>query len=208
MTTPKGLQNAVIAGDVATLKRLVQESIEQGVKAGDTMNDMIAAMDIIGEKMGSGQMFIPEVLMAAKAMSEGTELLKPFLAEDDSNSKGVIVLGSVRGDLHDIGKNLVEILLTGAGFTVVDLGVDVPLKKFVAAVREHNPIIVAMSALLTTTMPAMKEVIDALGSAGLRDQAKILVGGAPVTEAYAEKIGADAYGADAGEAARIARSFL
>ncbi|MDY6832295.1 MAG: corrinoid protein [Thermodesulfobacteriota bacterium] len=208
MTQFANMTEAILAGDPDRVKQLAEEGISRGDDAGAVMGAMIRAMDIVGEKMEAEEMFIPEVLMSAKAMSAGTELLKPHLAEGGGGNKGTLVIGSVHGDLHDIGKNLVKMLMEGSGFSVVDLGTNVAPDAFLAAVKEHSASLVGMSALLTTTMPVMKEVVDALKDAGLRDQVKVLVGGAPVTDEYAEQIGADAYGADAGSAVRIAKSLV
>jgi 5-methyltetrahydrofolate--homocysteine methyltransferase len=209
MSDMQSLMNAILEGDENKTKLLVMEAINKGEKAGEIMNEgMIAAMDIVGEKMESEEMFIPEVLMSAKAMSSGVEILRPLLKDDDAVNQGIAVIGSVHGDLHDIGKNLVKMLLEGAGFEVIDLGTNVESKKFLSAVQDHNANIVGMSALLTTTMPVMKEVIDLLSENNLRKNVKVLVGGAPVTEEYSQKIGADGYGADAGSAVRIAKSMM
>jgi len=208
MTQFANMTEAILAGDPDRVKQLAEEGISRGDDAGAVMAAMIGAMDIVGEKMEAEEMFIPEVLMSAKAMSAGTELLKPHLAEGGGGNKGTLVIGSVHGDLHDIGKNLVKMLMEGSGFSVVDLGTNVAPDAFLTAVKEHSASLVGMSALLTTTMPVMKEVVDALKDAGLRDQVKVLVGGAPVTDEYAEQIGADAYGADAGSAVRIAKSLV
>jgi 5-methyltetrahydrofolate--homocysteine methyltransferase len=208
MSDLENLSEAVIAGDQDKIKLTILEKLNDGTSAEDIMNNgLIAGMNIVGERMEKEEMFIPEVLMSAQAMSEGVKLLKAQLAYDDGEASGRVVLGTVQGDLHDIGKNLLKMLMEGSGFTVVDLGVDVAPEKFVEAVRENDAVIVGLSALLTTTMPKMKETIDALEEAGLRQQVKIMVGGAPVTEAYADEIGADAYGYDAGGAVRIARTF-
>jgi 5-methyltetrahydrofolate--homocysteine methyltransferase len=203
------LIDAVINGDEDKVKVIVLEGITKGEKAADIMNKgLIAAMDVVGEKMEAEDMFIPEVLMSARAMSAGVQVLQPHLTKDEAQGLGIVVIGSVQGDLHDIGKNLVKLLMEGAGFSVIDLGTDVNPEKFIEAVRDNNADIVGMSALLTTTMLMMKNVIEALESESLRDQVKVLVGGAPVTKEYAEEIGADAYGADAGSAVRIAKSLL
>jgi 5-methyltetrahydrofolate--homocysteine methyltransferase len=208
MADLENLSKAVIAGDQDKIKLTILEELNDGTSAEDIMNNgLIAGMNTVGERMEKEEMFIPEVLMSAQAMSEGVKLLKAQLAYDDGEASGKVVLGTVQGDLHDIGKNLLKMLMEGSGFTVVDLGVDVAPEKFVEAVGEHDAVIVGLSALLTTTMPKMKETIDALEEAGLRQQVKVMVGGAPVTEAYAEEIGADAYGYDAGAAVRIARTF-
>ena len=209
MSDVQNLKDAILEGDENKTKVLVLEAVNQGKKAGEIMNKgLIAAMDIVGEKMENEEMFIPEVLMSAKAMSAGVQVLKPHLKENDSTNQGIAVIGTVRGDLHDIGKNLVKMLLEGGGFDVVDLGTDVDPSTFLSAVQDHNANIVGMSALLTTTMPAMKEVVDLLTEKNLRKNVKVLVGGAPVTEAYCHEIGADGYGADAGSAVRVAKSLM
>lgn len=209
MDTLQLLIDAVINGDENRVKVIALEGITKGVKAADIMSKgLIAAMDKVGEKMEAEDMFIPEVLMSARAMSAGVEIIKPHLKEDDVQGRGVVVIGSAQGDLHDIGKNLVKLLMEGAGFSVIDLGTDVKPEKFLAAVHENNADIVGISALLTTTMLMMKKVIEALESEGLRDQVKVIVGGAPVTKEFAKEIGADCYGADAGSAVRIAKSLL
>jgi methanogenic corrinoid protein MtbC1 len=164
-------------------------------------------MDEVGKDFKAGDLFVPEVLIAARAMHAGMGVLRPLLAEGDVPSAGKFVVGTVEGDLHDIGKNLVKMMIEGAGFETVDLGTDVKAAAFVDAVREHQPKVVGMSALLTTTMVNMKGTIEALEEAGLRDQIKIMVGGAPVTAAFAEEIGADAYAPDAASAVDVAREF-
>ncbi len=211
MTKMQEIITAILNGDESKTKLLTMEAVNEGQDAGKIMNDgMIAAMDIVGEKMEAEELFIPEVLMSAKAMSAGVEFLKPHLAgsQDKSVNRGTAVIGSVQGDLHDIGKNLVRMLMEGAGFNIIDLGTNVETTRFLAAAKEHNADVLAMSALLTTTMPVMKEVIDLLKKEGIREQVKVIVGGAPVSEAYAEEIGADAYGADAGSAVRVAKSLI
>ena len=163
MSDMQNLMNAILEGDENKTKLLVLEAVNRGEKAGEIMNNgMIAAMDIVGEKMESEEMFIPEVLMSAKAMSSGVEILKPHLTDNDAVNRGVVVMGSVHGDLHDIGKNLVKMLMEGAGFNVIDLGTNVESTKFLSAAQDHNADIIGMSALLTTTMPVMKEVTDLL----------------------------------------------
>jgi 5-methyltetrahydrofolate--homocysteine methyltransferase len=201
--------SAVLEGDESKVKLQVIEAVDRGEKANDIMNNgLIAAMDIVGRRMEAEEMFIPEVLMSAQAMEVGVKLLKSRLTGEAGTSRGVVVLGSVFGDMHDIGKNLVKMMLEGAGYDVIDLGVNVKPEEFIAAVREKNATLVGMSSLLTTTMPVMKEVIDALEANGLRSQVKVLVGGAPVDDAYAEEIGADACGTDAGAAVRIAKALV
>jgi 5-methyltetrahydrofolate--homocysteine methyltransferase len=165
-------------------------------------------MDIVGERMESGDMFIPEVLMAAQAMSAAVEILKPLLTEDDASAKGRVVIGTVKGDLHDIGKNLVAMMMESAGLEVSDLGVDVAPEEFLAAIEEKNANILCMSALLTTTMPMMRRTIQTVSDKGLRDRVKIMVGGAPVSQSYAREIQADAWAPDAGAAAKTAKALL
>ena len=209
MSDFQNLKDAVLEGDENKTKALVLEAVSQGGKAGDIMNKgLIAAMDIVGEKMESEEMFIPEVLMSATAMSAGVGALKPHLTSEDAVNQGVAVIGSVRGDLHDIGKNLVKMLLEGGGFDVIDLGTYVEPSTFLSAVKDYNATILGMSALLTTTMPAMKEVVELLAENNIRESVKVLVGGAPVTEAFCQEIGADGYGADAGSAVRIAKTLI
>jgi len=181
--------------------------------AGSNVNDilnkgLIVTMDEIGERFSKGLIYVPQMLRSAKTMQECTKLLEPFFQEGDVVSKGKVLIGTVKGDLHDIGKNLVAMMMGGAGFTIIDLGVDVPSAKFVQKVQEVEPDIMAMSALLSTTMPAMLETIAALQKAGLRDKVKVMIGGAPVTERYAQKIGADSYASDAGSAVNKAKNLL
>lgn len=209
MTNLQDLTEAVIKGDEDKIKLTILELLNAGTPAKEIMDDgLIAGMNIVGEKMETEEMFIPEVLMSAKAMSAGVEILKPQLTDEENAASGIMILGTVQGDLHDIGKNLVKMLMEGAGFSVIDLGTDVPPAAFVDAIKEHNADIVGMSALLTTTMPKMKETMEAMENAGIRDQVKVLVGGAPVTENYADEIGADGYGYDAGSAVRIAKEYM
>lgn len=209
MSDMKIIIDNILKGDEDKVKLLTLEALSKGEKASEILNNgLIAGMDIVGEKMEAEDMFIPEVLMSAKAMSAGLEVLKPHLAEDESNGRGKVVIGTVQGDLHDIGKNLVKMLIEGAGFEVIDLGTNVETEKFISTAKENNADIIALSALLTTTMPVMKDIVDGLESAGIRDKVKVLVGGAPVTEEYAKEIGADGYGSDAGSAVRIAKSLV
>lgn len=209
MANLQDLTEAVIKGDEDKIKLTILELLNAGTPAKEIMDDgLIAGMNIVGEKMETEEMFIPEVLMSAKAMSAGVEILKPQLTDEENAASGIMILGTVQGDLHDIGKNLVKMLMEGAGFSVIDLGTDVPPAAFVDAIKEHNADIVGMSALLTTTMPKMKETMEAMENAGIRNQVKVLVGGAPVTENYADEIGADGYGYDAGSAVRIAKEYM
>jgi 5-methyltetrahydrofolate--homocysteine methyltransferase len=205
----KAIGDALIACDAAKVLELVKSGLSQGVPAKDLLNrGLIAGMDVVGERMEKEEMFIPEVLMAAKAMSAAVEVLKPLLAEGDKGAPGRVVIGTVKGDLHDIGKNLVAMMLESAGLEVYNLGVDVAPEKFVSEVKARGANILALSALLTTTMPMMKETVAAAVKAGVRDQVKILVGGAPVTQGYATDIGADGYAPDAGSATKLAKSLL
>lgn len=185
----------------------VQEALDAGDKAQDILDAMIASMGVVGDKFSAGEIFVPEMLIAAKAMSKGVEVLKPLMAGDSSSSLGTCVIGTVAGDLHDIGKNLVSMMIESAGFTVVDLGVDVPAEKFVEAAKVNgNVTLVACSGLLTTTMPALKEAVQTIKASGLN--VKVIVGGAPVTPEYAAEIGADAYAPDAGSAAVKAKEIV
>ncbi len=209
MTDYSNIESALLSGDADTVCNLVQAELDKGTNAAEILNDrLIKGMDIVGEKMQNGDMFIPEVLMSAMTMNQAVDILKPLLGEDDAATSGHVVVGTVKGDLHDIGKNLVTMMIGSSGFEVTDLGVDVAPEDFVNAIQEKNASIVALSALLTTTMPMMKKTIDAIHESGLGDQVKILVGGAPVTQAFADGIGADGYAADAGSAAKLVKSFV
>jgi 5-methyltetrahydrofolate--homocysteine methyltransferase len=202
------ITDTLISGDGERLKELVQSALNTGIPANEILQKgLIAGMDIVGEKMENGDMFIPEVLMAAHAMGMSVEVLKPLLAEGEASSAGRVLIGTVKGDLHDIGKNLVIMMMESAGFEVIDLGVDVEPEKFVEAIKENKPNIVGLSALLTTTMPMMKKSVDCITKAGLRDTLKILIGGAPVNQAFADEIGADGYAPDAGAACKMAKAM-
>ncbi|MCP4721240.1 MAG: cobalamin-binding protein, partial [Desulfobacteraceae bacterium] len=177
--------------------------------ASDILNQgLIAGMDIVGEKMENGDMFIPEVLMAAQAMGSCVEILKPLLGDDETAGGANVLIGTVKGDLHDIGKNLVAMMMESAGMTVHNLGVDIEPSVFVEQIKEKNAQIICLSALLTTTMPMMKQTVDAIVESGLRDQVKILIGGAPVTQAFADEIGADGFAPDAGSASKLAKTLI
>lgn len=194
-------------GKTKLVPGLVQEALDEGSSAPDILQAMIEAMGVVGEKFSSGILFVPEMLIAAKAMSQGVNVLRPHLEGGAAASLGTCVIGTVKGDLHDIGKNLVSMMVGSAGFNMVDLGVDVPAEKFIQAVKDHKDVkIVACSGLLSTTMPAMRETLAALKSSGLSGF-KIMVGGAPVTPEFAFEIGADAYAADAGSAAVKAKEL-
>jgi len=203
------MAEALIAGKVEEVGNMTKEFLDGGMDPDEILNKgLIAGMDVVGQRFKAGDMFIPEVLRSAKAMSAGMEHLRPVLAEGDTKRAGTFVIGTVEGDLHDIGKNLVGMMFEGAGFKVINLGIDLKPEVFVDAVKEHKPDMLGMSALLTTTMPKMGETINALKEAGVRDQVKIMVGGAPVTEEYAKEIGADLYGANAASSVDKAKEVL
>lgn len=203
------IKNSVIAGDDEKILQDVQMAIDMKEDPITIINDgLIAGMNEVGVRFKSGDMFVPEVLLAAQTMHAGVTLVQPLIKEGDMPNKGTIVLGTVKGDLHDIGKKLVAMMFDSNGYTVIDVGFDVPTEKFVAAVKENNADLIGMSALLTTTMLEMGKVVEALKAAGLRDQVKILIGGAPVTAEYAKEIGADAYAPDAGTGTELANKFL
>jgi corrinoid protein of di/trimethylamine methyltransferase len=209
MSIIKDISEAMQAGKSKLVKQLVPQALEEGIPAQMILEEaLLAGMDIVGRKFRANEVFVPEVLVAARAMNAGTELLKPYLAEAGMESKGKIVLGTVKGDLHDIGKNLVRMMLEGKGLEVIDLGVDVDPEAFIKTAIEHNCKIIACSALLTTTMPEMGNVVEAAKSAGIRDQVKIMVGGAPVTQSFCDSVGADAYTPDAATAASRALELL
>jgi 5-methyltetrahydrofolate--homocysteine methyltransferase len=201
------LQQAVLEGDADEAARLVQEHLDEGAEALDILdNGLIAAMDEVGARFSAGDLFIPEMLIAAEAMQAGLSLLKPLLVSEDATGRGIVIIGAVKGDLHDIGKNLVALMLEGAGFTVIDLGADVAPEAFVEAAAAHNADIVGMSALLVTTMPQMTRTIEKIRAAGL--DARAMIGGAPVTQAYADEIKADGYASDAPGAVALCKSML
>ncbi|MDM8554263.1 corrinoid protein [Desulfococcaceae bacterium HSG7] len=204
------ISEVLIAGDIKEIPNLCLQAVDDGFSAQNIMDKgLFPAMDVVGQRMKTGEMFIPEVLRSAKAMQAGLEVLKDKLTDDDAGTgMGTVIVGTVQGDLHDIGKNLVVMLLEGAGFNVVDLGVDIKPEQFVTAVGEHGAAIIGMSALLTTTMPKMSETVSALTEAGLRDKVKIMVGGAPVTQKFVDDIGADGYGADAASAVEKAKELV
>jgi 5-methyltetrahydrofolate--homocysteine methyltransferase len=203
------IRSNVIEGNAPATLELVKQALTQGIPAERILNEgLIAAMRAVGQLFEDGEYYVPEMLIAARAMKGGLEVLRPALAAAKVQAIGKIVIGTVQGDLHDIGKNLVAMMMEGAGFEVIDLGVDVSPENFVEAVIAYRPQLVGCSALLTTTMPKMKTTIDALERAGIRSRVKVLVGGAPVTARYATEIGADGYAPDASAAANIAKSLL
>jgi len=209
MSNFKALSEAISKGDVNTALAETQKALDAGTSAQDILDrGLITTMNEVGDRFSKGLIFVPQMLRSAKTMQECTQLLKPFFQEGDVVSKGKVLMGTVKGDLHDIGKNLVSMMLEGAGFTIVDLGVDVPPEHFVEKTKEVEPDIVGMSALLSTTMPAMADTIDALQKARLRKKVKVMIGGAPVTDKYAQKIGADSYASDAGSAVIKAKELL
>ena len=209
MSAMQEISEALQKGKANDVKELVQKELDNGTSAKDVLEGgLMAGMDIVGRQFKANEIYVPEVLIAARAMAAGTELLKPLLISEDVKPRGTIVLGTVKGDLHDIGKNLVKMMMEGKGFNVVDLGTDVMADRFVAAATENKADIIACSALLTTTMTEMKNVVTAADSAGVRDRVKIMVGGAPVTQQYCDSIGADAYAADAASAAERAVGFV
>jgi 5-methyltetrahydrofolate--homocysteine methyltransferase len=204
----QNIASSLYNGEDQEVAQLVQQALDKGMAPGEILQGgLIAGMDEVGRDFKAGDLFVPEVLVAARAMHAGMGVLRPLLAESDTPTAGRYVIGTVKGDLHDIGKNLVRMMLEGAGFETIDLGTDVEPQAFVDAVREHQPALVGMSALLTTTMVQMRSTIEALEEAGVRGSVKIMIGGAPVTQAFAQEIGADAYAADAASAVDAARDL-
>lgn len=209
MSDLQSITDALIAGDDTGLTQKVQDALDAGINASTILSEaLIAGMDIVGGRMETGEMFIPEVLMSAMAMGEAVAILKPLLAEGEATSAGKVIIGTVKGDLHDIGKNLVVMMLESSGFDVTDLGVDVDIDTFLDAIKEKNPDIVGLSALLTTTMPMMQETVSRINASGLAGGVKIMVGGAPVDQAFARDIGADIYAPDAGSASKLAKELM
>jgi 5-methyltetrahydrofolate--homocysteine methyltransferase len=205
----KQLYDSVVSGDAKTTQALTQQALAEGVDPLKLVNDyMVPAMDEVGRRFEANEYFVPELLISARAMKAALELIRPLLTARGDQPLGRVAIGTVKGDLHDIGKNLVGSLLEGGGFEVIDLGVNVTPEKFIATVNEKKANIIAMSALLTTTMPAMKTTIDALKQAGVRDKVKVLIGGAPITQKYAEEIGADGYSENAVGAVALAKKAV
>jgi len=203
------IRQAVMDGKVKEIEAVVQAAIDENVDLDSVINEgLIGAMDIVGKKFGEGQIYVPEMVVSALAMQKALAVIKPLLRMEDSKSKGTVLMATVKGDLHDIGKNLVIMMLEGAGFEVIDLGVDLSVEKLVDKVTEIKPDILGLSALLTTTMPEMQKVIAVLKQKDLGANMRTMVGGAPVDERFAEKIGADGYGKDAAEAVQLARKFM
>jgi 5-methyltetrahydrofolate--homocysteine methyltransferase len=209
MVDLNNISESLQRGAAEKVEELVKKALEENLLPKKILEDgLIKGMGIIGAKFKKNEVYVPEVLIAARAMHAGMSILRPKLAETGVKNIGTIAIGTVKGDLHDIGKNLVKMMLEGAGFEVIDLGIDVSVDKFVEAVKEHKPNIIAMSALLTTTMVNMPEVIKALEAAGLREKVKIMIGGAPITQNYADQIGADGYSPDAASAVDNAKTFI
>ena len=202
------VNDLVIRGKAKFITTAVAEALEGGCNPEDILNTMIAGMDVVGERFKNGEIFVPEMLIAAKAMKKGVEVLKPHLASGAAGALGKVVIGTVAGDLHDIGKNLVAMMIESAGFEVIDLGVDVPVEKFVEAAAADGVRIVACSALLTTTMPALQATVAALNALPNRATFKVMVGGAPINQAFCDKVGADAYTPDAATAAKKAKELV
>jgi len=205
----KGLYDNTLIGNAPEVKDLTNQGVEDGLDPESMLYDaLIPSLEEVGARFERGDFFVPEMLIAARAMQGALDILRPLLAETGARQVGTYVMGTVKGDVHDIGKNLVNIMLEGAGFTVIDLGVNVPPEVFVEAINEHQPDIVGFSAFLTTTMPMFKANINALQKAGIRDDVIVMVGGAPVTQEYADAVGADGYAADASTAVRLAKDLI
>ncbi|MFP3896498.1 MAG: corrinoid protein [Anaerolineales bacterium] len=199
----------ILKGQMEDVEEAVATALAEGTKAGELLDEaMIPAMAEVGRLFEANEYYVPEMLISARAMKAGLAILRPTLVEEDIEPKGKVVLGTVKGDLHDIGKNLVSIMIEGAGFEIIDLGVDVSPEDFVQAAQENEADAIGLSALLTTTMPSMQDTVEALEEAGMRDKVKVVIGGAPVTQKYADEIGADGYGRDAAAAANLVQSLL
>ncbi len=204
-----GIKEAVVAGKHKDIETLVKKALDDGIAPGRIIDEaLIPAMDVVGKEFSLGNVFVPEMLVSAVTMKKGLDVVKPLLTADQSEPRGTIIMTTVKGDLHDIGKNLVTMMLEGAGFKVVDLGVDLSVEKLIEEVKTIKPQVLGLSALLTTTMPEMTRVIEELEAQGLRKSVKVMVGGAPVDKAFAQKIGADGYGANAAEAVDLARRLV
>ena len=203
------IKEVIITGKYKEIEGLVQAAIEDKADLDQIINDgMVAAMDVVGQKFAENEIFIPEMLVSAVTMKKGLDIIKPLLKSDEIESKGTIIMCTVKGDIHDIGKNLVIMMLQGAGFDVIDLGVDMSTEDLTQKVEEIKPDILGLSALLTTTMPEIKNVIETLKDKGLRNSVKVMIGGAPLNAAFAEEVGADGYGQDAAEAVKLARRLV
>ncbi len=209
MASLEVIKNSVIEGNVTAAADETKSCLESGMDPMEIINQgLVAGMNVVGPRFKAGDMFVPEVLMSARAMHAGLDLVKEKMVDFEMPSSGKVIIGTVKGDLHDIGKNLVAIMLESSGFTVVNLGVDIPPEKFAEAVKEHEPQVVGLSALLTTTMLEMKETIDYLKEEGLRDKVKVVIGGAPVTDDFSTEIGADGYAPDGGSAVELVQRLI
>ena len=209
MATLQDVADIIIAGKAKKTPGMVQEALDAGLAPKDILNTMIDAMGVVGDRFSKNEIFVPEMLVAAKAMKKGVEVLKPLLSEGGVGSRGKMIMGTVAGDLHDIGKNLVIMMIESSGFEVIDLGVDVPVERFLSAYEENpDTRIIGCSALLTTTMPALEQTVAAINKQPWRDKVKVMVGGAPITQEFADKIGADAYTEDAASAAIMAKKLV
>ncbi|UCC87374.1 MAG: corrinoid protein [Anaerolineales bacterium] len=205
----EAIYEAVLSGDAGTTEAKVKAALEANTPPEDVLyKSCIPAMEEVGRLFEEGEKFVPEMLISARAMQAAMRLLKPLLLQADIKTLGKVVMGTVAGDLHDIGKNLVSMMLEGSGFEVIDLGTDVSPQRFVDAVREHQPQVIGMSALLTTTMPSMRATVEALKEAGLREGVRVMIGGAPITQDFADKIGADGFAPDASSATRRAKALV
>jgi len=203
------IKEMVVGGKYNDIEEQVQRAVDNGIDLNRLINDaLISAMDIVGKRFADSEIYVPEMLVSAKTMKLGLDIIKPLLQSGEALNRGTIVMGTVKGDLHDIGKNLVTMMMEGAGFKIIDLGVDVKIENLIDTVKKEKVNIIGLSALLTTTMPEMQNVIQALEEAGLRNQVKVIVGGAPIDQGFADKIGADGFGADAVEAVQLARELL
>ena len=209
MATLQDVADIIIAGKAKKTPGVVQEALDAGLAPKDILNTMIDAMGVVGDRFSRNEIFVPEMLVAAKAMKKGVEVIKPLLSEGGVGSRGKMIMGTVAGDLHDIGKNLVIMMIESAGFEVIDLGVDVPVERFLSAYEENpDTKIIGCSALLTTTMPALEQTVAAINQQPWRSKVKVMVGGAPITQEFADKIGADAYTTDAASAAKRAKELV
>ena len=203
------IREMVVGGKFKDIEEEVQRAVDSGTDLNRIINDaLISAMDIVGKQFADGDIYVPEMLVSAKTMKQGLDIIKPLLTAGEAEHRGTIVMGTVKGDLHDIGKNLVIMMMEGAGFRIVDMGVDVKIEDLIDTVKKEEADVLGLSALLTTTMPEMQKVIEALEEAGLRNQLKVIVGGAPIDQGFADKIGADGFGADAVEAVQLAREIV
>jgi 5-methyltetrahydrofolate--homocysteine methyltransferase len=203
------IKKIVVDGKFNDIEVEVQRAVDSGTDLNRLINDaLISAMDIVGKRFADSEIYVPEMLVSAKTMKLGLDIIKPLLQSGEAEHRGTIVMGTVKGDLHDIGKNLVTMMMEGAGFKIIDLGVDVKIENLIETVKKEEVDIIGLSALLTTTMPEMQNVIEALEEAGLRNQLKVIVGGAPIDQGFADKIGADGFGADAVEAVQLARELV